>query len=125
MEDCFQQAALNIRKVYMSSDDSLTMNSVIDISVGYDGTWHRRGFSSHYGVGTIIELKTGLVLDVHIMSNLCTVCEKGPKKTDKDYGTQLISQAVRKIILALQVAWRLQLQMCFLGDQSTSINSDM
>ena len=37
------------------------------------------------GLVVIIELNTGLVLDVHVMSNLCLICQKGPKTTDDNY----------------------------------------
>ncbi|KAJ8389225.1 hypothetical protein AAFF_G00122450 [Aldrovandia affinis] len=26
-------------------------DAVINISVSFDGTWHKRGFTSHYGIG--------------------------------------------------------------------------
>ena len=85
MEDCFKVASTRIREYYCEKDPSILEDSVIDIAIGYDGSWHRRGFSSHYGIGVIIELNTGLVLDVHIMSNLCLICQKGPKTTDDNY----------------------------------------
>ena len=76
-------ASTRIREYYREKDPSILEDSVIDI--GYDGSWHRRGFSSHYGIGVIIELNTGLVLDVHVMINLCLICQKGPKTTDDNY----------------------------------------
>ena len=85
MEDCFKVASTRIRGYYREKDPFILEDSVIDIAIGYDGSWHRRGFSSHYGIGVIIELNTGLVLDVHVMSNLCLICQKGPKTTDDNY----------------------------------------
>jgi len=34
-------------------------DAVIDISVSFDGTWQKRGFTSHYGIGVCIDLLTG------------------------------------------------------------------
>ena len=85
MKDCFQAAVSTIRNLYMKKDSSLTDNSTIDIGVSYDGSWHRRGHTSHHGVGTIIELETGLVIDTYVMSNYCFVCAKGLATSDANY----------------------------------------
>ena len=60
MKDSFQIAIQKVRTHCMKENPSVSDDSVIDIGVSYDGSWHRRGHSSHYGVGTIIELKQGL-----------------------------------------------------------------
>ncbi|KAH9361619.1 hypothetical protein HPB48_001496 [Haemaphysalis longicornis] len=44
-----------------------------------------RGHSSHIGVGVVIELFTGLVLDFVVLSNFCAGCERGPKVGDPAY----------------------------------------
>ena len=80
MKDCYVSAVKKIRQFFMDKDGSLTNDSIIDIGVSYDGSWHRRGYSSHYGVGTIIELHTGLVIDTYVMSNYCSICCKGTSK---------------------------------------------
>jgi len=38
-------------------------DAVINISVSFDGTWQKRGFTSHYGIGVCIDIFTGLVID--------------------------------------------------------------
>ena len=84
-KDCFQAAVSTIRNSYMKKDSSQTDNSTIDLGVSYDGSWHRRGHTIHHGVGTIIELETGLVIDTHVMSNYCFVCAKGLATSDANY----------------------------------------
>ncbi|KAH9360931.1 hypothetical protein HPB48_007012 [Haemaphysalis longicornis] len=44
-----------------------------------------RGHSSHIGVGVVIELFMGLVLDFVVLSNFCAGCERGPKVGDPAY----------------------------------------
>ncbi|KAH7977881.1 hypothetical protein HPB49_003833 [Dermacentor silvarum] len=44
------------------------------------------GHTSHIGVGTVIELFSGLVLDFVVLSNFCVGCESGPKESDPSYG---------------------------------------
>ncbi|CAN7974947.1 unnamed protein product, partial [Ixodes persulcatus] len=56
-----------------------------DITVVYDGTWHKRGHTSHIGVGSVIEYHTGLILDAVVLSNLCLGCQTGPKPGDQGY----------------------------------------
>lgn len=50
------------------------LNGVLDIDVSFDGTWHKRGFTSHYGVGLVIEVYSGLAIDYEVLSNFCLVC---------------------------------------------------
>ena len=66
-------------------NSNYTDNDVIDISISFDGTWRRHGYSSHYGVGVAIETRTGLVIDVHAVSNYCVVCVKGPAEDSPNF----------------------------------------
>ncbi|CAN7999310.1 unnamed protein product [Ixodes hexagonus] len=63
----------------------LNLNNPANIAVSYDGSWMTRGHSSHFGVGTVIELFTGFVIDFAVLSNFCTACERGPKKGHPSY----------------------------------------
>ena len=55
-------------------------NGLIDIEVSFDGTWLTRGHKSHIGVGFVIEVYTGIIIDVAVLCNYCKVCDKGKKK---------------------------------------------
>ena len=52
---------------------SIQPDDIIDIAVTFDGSWQKRGHSSHYGLGAVIELETGLVLDYEAYSSYCHV----------------------------------------------------
>ena len=41
----------------------------LDIHVSYDGTWMKRGYKSHIGVGFVIKCNTGFVVEYVILSN--------------------------------------------------------
>ncbi|KAH9364390.1 hypothetical protein HPB48_012127 [Haemaphysalis longicornis] len=56
-----------------------------NIDVMFDGIWMTRGRSSHIGVGCIIEVYTGLVIDHVVLSNFCLGCTIGPKASDEGY----------------------------------------
>ena len=56
---------------------------MLDIAVSYDGTWQKRGHSSHNGIGCAIELLTGLPIDNEVLSNFCLKC----KITSEDHST--------------------------------------
>ena len=45
------------------------------IDVSFDGTWQRRGHVSHYGVGVVVEMLTGYVVDYHVLSTYCHQCK--------------------------------------------------
>ena len=46
----------------------------IDVTVTFDGTWSKRGFTALYGVGVVTSLDTGCVLDMCTLSRYCGVC---------------------------------------------------
>ena len=89
LSDCFKKAAQKVRSYCMMKDAALNNDSVIDIAISYDGTWHRRGHSSHHGVGTAIHIETGLVLDVEVLSNYCKSCKSAPDVNDPAYNAWL------------------------------------
>lgn len=45
-----------VHEYYISMDATLNQDSIIDLIVSYDGTYQKRGFTSHYGIGTVIEV---------------------------------------------------------------------
>ena len=67
-------AAKVVRKLYRDRYPSLEEDSVIDLTVSFDGSWLTRGHSSMYGVGCVIEVTTGLVLDLVVQSLYCHSC---------------------------------------------------
>lgn len=75
------ESAESVRKLYSELD----MDNPGNIAVSYDGSWMTRGHSSHIGVGAVIELFSGLVLDHIVLSNFCAGCERGPKPDDPHY----------------------------------------
>ncbi|GFV57006.1 uncharacterized protein TNCV_1678871 [Trichonephila clavipes] len=50
-------------------------SAITDIDVTFDGTWLTRGHSSQIGVGCVIDLLTGFVMDFEVMSKRCIECE--------------------------------------------------
>ncbi|GFU28228.1 uncharacterized protein TNCV_3762741 [Trichonephila clavipes] len=50
-------------------------SAITDIDVTFDGTWLTRGHSSQIGVGCVIDLRTGFVMDFEIMPKRCIECE--------------------------------------------------
>lgn len=74
-----------MKKTYKEMDPSFCR----DITVNYDGTWHKRGHTSHIGVGAVIEYHTGLILDAVVWSNQCLGCQLGPKPEDTGYASWL------------------------------------
>ncbi|KAI0222670.1 eIF-2-alpha kinase activator GCN1 [Lamellibrachia satsuma] len=63
---------------------------VRDINVSYDASWMTRGHQSYYGIGSVIDLITCLVIDYTVLSLYChgctTVGDHMDKNTD-DYRT--------------------------------------
>ncbi|XP_011873476.1 PREDICTED: uncharacterized protein LOC105565135 [Vollenhovia emeryi] len=53
-----------------------------EITVSGDGSWRKRGFSSLFGIVSLIGWYTGKVLDIVVKSKYCKACEYWKKKED-------------------------------------------
>lgn len=53
-----------------------------DVAVSVDGSWQRRGHSSHNGLVSVIAVDTGKCLDVDVMAKVCKKCESWKKGFD-------------------------------------------
>jgi len=62
------------RKAVRAAYDAMHNDEIIDIAVSYDGTWHTRGHRSLYGIGVVVQITTGLVVDYEILSKYCHMC---------------------------------------------------
>jgi hypothetical protein len=63
-----------------SSDET----DVVEIAVSYDGTWSKRGYTANFGVGFVISVETGEVLDFDFESKLCKECETTKRDLGED-----------------------------------------
>lgn len=75
----FSERVLNdarklVRQAHIAENSDLAGQNLIDLAVSYDGSWHKRGFTSNYGVGCVIDILTGLVIDFEILSKYCHAC---------------------------------------------------
>lgn len=57
---------------------------LLDVEVSFDGNWMIRGHKSHIGVGVVIEVNTGIVIDLEVLSNFCPTCTKKENKLSKN-----------------------------------------
>lgn len=74
-----------VRQTYAELDKyNNDYDKPIDIAVSFDGTWHKRGHTSNYGVGCVIELHTGLVIDYCVLSKYCHACALAMSDLGKD-----------------------------------------
>jgi hypothetical protein len=71
-ENVLQAARIKVRQERADPSDS----SIIDIGVSYDGSWQKRGHTSLYAIGCVIDIITGLVIDFEVISKYCHDCVK-------------------------------------------------
>ncbi|KAJ4438160.1 hypothetical protein ANN_14099 [Periplaneta americana] len=101
-----------VRRAHMEVDSSISDSDVINIGVSYDGTWMKRGHTSKYGLGLVIDILTGLVLDFEIMSKYCSTCKKTEKmdvasdEYKQWYQSHKDAGVCEKILMDLQMPWR-------------------
>ena len=82
--EAVREAYKDLGNPHTGGDDGERAGGVeppLDVAVSFDGTWHKVGFTSNYGVGVVIEIQTGLVLDYEIMSKFCHACTAVENKT--------------------------------------------
>ena len=54
--------------MYCDIDSSIEADDTIDLTVSYDGSWMTHGHKSQYEIGCVIDVMTGLVIDLQAMS---------------------------------------------------------
>ena len=67
-----------VREAYLHLDPTASTDPLC-ITVSFDGSWHKRGHTSMYGVAAVIDVLTGLVVDYVVLSKYCHACSM--KKT--------------------------------------------
>ena len=77
--DVLKDSVIQVKRAYEAMDPDVCTIPV-DITVSYDGSWHKRGHTSMYGVAAVIDVYTGLVIDYVVLSKFCLACTR--KKTE-------------------------------------------
>ena len=76
-EALFTSAAKEEKKLTCAENG---IEDTTDVAVSGDGTWKKRGYSSLFGVCTLIGHYSGKVLDIFVKSSYCKLCEVWEKK---------------------------------------------
>lgn len=83
VSDIVDNARCEVRNAYSDlvvNKSEVSLPAVLDIAVSYDGTWLTRGHTSMFGVGCVIDLLTGFVIDCEVMSKYCQKCHIAKKR---------------------------------------------
>ncbi|GFV56574.1 uncharacterized protein TNCV_1803831 [Trichonephila clavipes] len=114
---CTTEDILEISKVVRKHHEDLlgTANGVIDITVSYDGTWQKRGHSSLYGIGIVIDILTGLIIDYEILSKYCPECTTAKRDLGENSAEYSIwykshEEECSENYVGFLMPWRLKLQ---------------
>ena len=73
-----------VRDYFMDINPDHNRSSLLDIPVSYDGSWHTLSHSSHYDIGAVCELQTGLILDYEVFNKFCLLCVVNSKQFGGD-----------------------------------------
>ena len=85
-DGCLVQSRQAVRHAYLETDPLRDPDETLDIMVSFDGTWQKRGFTSLYGVGVVIDIMTGLIVDYHLLSKYCHACAQNKSvMSDHDF----------------------------------------
>lgn len=94
-EEISKASVEKIREKYAEIGVLPDKDNVLDIAVSYDGSWQRRGHSSHNGLGVVIDLLTGLPIDFEVLCNFCHQCLKAPDKEDPTYAEWIAKHSAK------------------------------
>ena len=76
VDEKLAKARMHVHELYREENPDLTEDDVIEIAVSFDGTWSKRGFTANFGVGFVISVDTGQVLDYGFASKFCHHCSR-------------------------------------------------
>lgn len=80
-KDLMKTCHESIEEYYVSRGlDERDSQGNLHIEVSFDGTWMTRGHRSHIGIGFVIEVYTGLIVDFEVICNYCPICKSGKVK---------------------------------------------
>jgi hypothetical protein len=60
-DEILQLSVEEVKRANRELNGTTDPQDIVDIAVSYDGTWHKRGHTSKYGIGAVIDVATGLV----------------------------------------------------------------
>jgi len=73
-----------LRQMVLDENDiEYCRETSVEVGVSYDGTWSKRGFTANYGLGFIISVDSGQVLDFEFLSKVCPECDKNRDAGDE------------------------------------------
>ena len=79
-------ARKQVHELHKQSNPDLKDNDIIDITVSFDGTWSKKGFTANFGVDFVISAETGQVLDYDFSSKFCLSCARNKQMlTDEEF----------------------------------------
>ena len=58
-----REAGHRLRELLKSENSDITDESLLDITISFDGTWAKRGHTSFFGIVYVISVDMGEVLD--------------------------------------------------------------
>ena len=94
-DEVSKQSMAIIRQKYAEIGIFPDKDNILDVAVSFDGTWQKRGHSSHNGAAIVIEILTGLPVDYEVLSNFCHQCLKAPSRDDVMYGQWQAKHALK------------------------------
>lgn len=83
IDDVLLLARHTVKEAHAELDSSLSDEPIVEITVSFDGSWHKRGFTSPFGIGLVIDILTGLVIDFVVLCKECSVCNQKESQLDK------------------------------------------
>ena len=86
VDEHLRQARETVRNLYLQGNPD--REATIDIPVTFDGTWSKRGYTANFGVGFVMSVDTGQVLDYHVLSKQCSECKYWEKQDQESEAYQ-------------------------------------
>ncbi|GBM53832.1 hypothetical protein AVEN_24107-1 [Araneus ventricosus] len=101
-----------------NSNISVCAENCVSNEVSCNGPWQKRGHTSLYGIGIVVDILTGLVIDYEIFSKYCPECTTAKRDLE---GIKPTSQNAVKTMWDHQMRWKLKLQKCYGRDRLKTV----
>ena len=88
---------------------------VLDSGVSFDSSLQKRGHASHNSTEAVIELLTGLLIDVEVLSNFCQKCKMAEHSEEDTDNWMVRHRTAQKSLMLPLIPWKLNV-LCDCGE---------
>ena len=105
-EICQEKIIDNIKDFYENKLGVVPEDGILQIEVSYDGSYAKRGFKSLHGMGYLVEVHTGFIVDFEVFSKYCEICQSHSNVEGEGCGHVWSGKSGQMEVEIAKILWR-------------------